>query len=164
VACVLVTGMSATGKSTVLRQLAERGHRTVDADDPGWSVELPTPDGSGVEQLWREDRMAALFADDQRGDLLFVAGCAGNQGRFYDRFDAVVLLSVPVDVLVERLATRATNPFGKDPVERERVLRDLAEVEPLLRAGATVEIDTRGPLTEVVDAVEDVARRRHRAP
>jgi dephospho-CoA kinase len=155
---VLVTGMSGTGKSTVLRQLSERGHQIVDLDDEGWSQEFPTADSLSREQLWREDRMDALLADTSRG-LLFVAGCASNQGKFYDRFDAVVLLSVPVEVLLERLAFRDTNAFGKDPAERERILQDLAEVEPLLRATATAELDTRRPLDEVVDAIEEFALR-----
>jgi dephospho-CoA kinase len=155
---VLVTGMSGTGKSTVLRQLSERGHQIVDTDDEGWSQELPTADGLTREQLWREDRMDALLADTSIG-LLFVAGCASNQGRFYGRFDAVVLLSAPVEVLLERIAFRDTNAFGKDPAERERILQDLAEVEPLLRATATAELDTRRPLDEVVDAIEELARR-----
>jgi hypothetical protein len=97
VARVLITGMSGTGKSTVLVHLAERGHQVVDADDEGWSHEVPTADGLSREQLWREDRMDALLAGEPSGSL-FIAGCASNQGRFYDRFDAVVLLSVPVEV------------------------------------------------------------------
>ena len=111
-----------------------------------------------VTQLWREDRMAALLAQDTNRSL-FVAGCARNQGRFYDRFDVVVLLSVPVEMLLERLAARETNAFGKNPADRERILGDLAEVEPLLRATATVEIDTRRPLPEIVDAIEQLALR-----
>jgi hypothetical protein len=86
-----------------------------------------------VEQVWREERMSALLAEDA-AESLFILGCVSNQGKFYDRFDAVVLLSVPVDVLLERLATRVTNPFGKDAAERERILEDLHNVEPLLRA------------------------------
>lgn len=150
--------MSGTGKSTVLIQLANRGHRVVDADDEGWSRELPTADGLGREQLWLEDRMDALLADDPSGSL-FVAGCATNQGRFYDRFDVVVLLSVPVEVLLERLASRDTNAFGQDPAERRRILQDLAEGAPLLRATATVELDTRRPLSEVVEAIEELPLR-----
>ena len=138
---VLLTGMSGTGKSSVLLKLAQRGYAVVDVDDEGWSDEHPTADGLGREQLWREDRMAALLAE-YADRSLFVAGCASNQGRFYDRFDVVVLLSVPVEMLVERLATRESNAFGKDPADKERILGDLAEVEPLLRATATAEIDT----------------------
>jgi predicted ATPase len=156
---VLVTGMSGTGKSSVLRELAQRGHRVVDTDDPGWSEEVPLPDGSGTETLWLEDRMSALLGAGLVGSL-FVSGCTANQGRFYDRFDAVALLVVPVGALLDRIATRTTNSFGKSDVERDRILRDVEEIEPLLRATATVEIDAGQPLRAVVDAVEALVPKR----
>jgi dephospho-CoA kinase len=156
---VLITGMSGTGKSTALAELARRrGHRVVDADLSTWGIEVTSPDGSGAEQLWRQDAMNALLAQPALG-WLFVAGCASNQGSFYDRFDAVVLLSVPREVMLQRIATRSTNPFGKRAHEQQRILADLEAVEPLLRATSTVEIATTIPVTEVVDALESIARR-----
>jgi len=68
-----------------------------------------------------------------------------------------VLLSAPAEVILERLATRATNDFGKSDDERRRILRDLETFEPLLRQGATAEIDARAQLDEVVDALEQIA-------
>jgi broad-specificity NMP kinase len=156
VAIVLVTGMSGTGKSAALAELARRGHRVVDTDYGGWIEDVPSGDARGSEPLWREHRIDALLARHEDG-ALFVSGCVANQGRFYPRFDAVVLLRAPADVILERLAARRTNDFGKTDAEREWVLEDLATVEPLLRAGATAEIDTRAPLGEVVDALERIA-------
>lgn len=155
---ILLTGMSGTGKSTVLGELAARGHRVVDLDEPGWSREVPTADG-GVEQVWEHDRVARLLDGHDAHDdgLLVVAGCAADQARFYDRFEAVVLLSAPAEVMLERIAARRTSPFGRLPEERARILRDLAEVEPLLRATCTCEIDTRRPVAEVADLVEALA-------
>jgi dephospho-CoA kinase len=40
---VLITGMSGTGKSTALAELARRGHRVVDADLSAWSIEVASP-------------------------------------------------------------------------------------------------------------------------
>src|SRR3954447_6723858 len=96
---VLVTGMSATGKSTALHELARRGHATVDLDEAGYTVEVPLSNGSGMEQLWRGDAVEVVLAGEP-GGALFVAGCASNQGRYRDRFDSLVLLSVPRDVLL----------------------------------------------------------------
>jgi len=148
---VLVTGMSGTGKSSALAELARRGHRVVDTDYGDWIEE-------GTERLWREDRIDALLTEHDDG-VLFVSGCVPNQGKFYPRFDAVVLLSAPADVIVERVRTRDTNDYGKSDAERESILRDLAAVEPLLRAGATAEIDTRVSTAEVADELERIANR-----
>jgi broad-specificity NMP kinase len=150
VAIVLVTGMSGTGKSSALTELARRGHRVVDTDYDGWT------DEAGPERVWREDLIAALLAEHDDGTL-FVSGCVPNQGKFYSRFDAVVLLSAPVDVILDRVATRDSNDYGKTDAERDLIAQDLAAVEPRLRAGATAEIDTTAPLDEVVDALERIA-------
>jgi len=106
--------------------------------------------------LWREDRVEALL-DGHDDGVLFVSGCVSNQAKFYPRFDAVVLLSAPAEVILERVVGRDSNAFGKRDAERERILDDLTTVEPLLRAGATAEIDTRAALDEVVDALERIA-------
>lgn len=145
---VLVTGMSGTGKSSVVRALAARGYKAVDTDD-GWSE--PLPDG---RQQWREDAIDRLL-DTEDADVLFVAGCEENQAQFHPRFDHIVLLSAPVETLLERVATRTGNPYGKSPEELSRILDDLENVEPLLRRVADHEIRTTAPLDEVV---EDVLR------
>jgi dephospho-CoA kinase len=143
---VLLTGMSGTGKSSVVRALVARGYKAVDADD-GW-CEL-CPDG---RQRWREDAIGALL-DTEDAEVLFVAGCEENQVRFHPRFDHIVLLSAPMEILIERLATRTDNPYGKSPEQRRRVLEDLRTVEPLLRRVATQEIRTTMPLPDVVAAI-----------
>ena len=153
---VLVTGMSGTGKSAALAELASRGHRVVDTDYGAYSEEVACSDAGAWEQLWREDRIEALL-DGYDDGVLFISGCVSNQGKFYPRFDAVVVLWAPANVILERVASRESNAFGKRDAERDRILYDLAKVEPLLRARATAEIDTRAPLDEVVDALESIA-------
>jgi dephospho-CoA kinase len=157
VAVVLITGMSGTGKSAALSELARRGHRVVDTDYGDWIEDVLLADGS-LEPLWNEERIDELLSGHSEG-ALFVVGTVANQGKFYPRFDAVVLLSAPLDVILDRVAARDSNPFGKTDVEREKIARDLTAYEPLLRAGATVEIDSRRPLDEVVDELESIADR-----
>lgn len=155
---VLITGMSGTGKSTVIQELVARGYHAIDLDGDAWSewieVDEFGPEGHRTQRewVWREDRLAQLLQSEDDG-ILFVSGCASNQRKFYARFDQIVLLSAPNDLIVERLATRTNNPFGKDPDELARVLWDLKTIEPLLRRGASLEIDTSAPLTEVVDTI-----------
>jgi dephospho-CoA kinase len=143
---VLLTGMSGTGKSSVVGALVARGYKAVDTDD-GYSESQP--DG---RQLWREDAIEALLATED-ADVLFVAGCEENQVKFHPRFDQIVLLSAPLETLVERLATRTTNRYGKDPEELRRFLEDVGTVEPRLRRVADHEVRTTVPLDEVVSTV-----------
>ncbi len=149
---VLVTGMSGTGKSTTLAELGRRGFRAVDTDSLTWSEWTPAAGDAAGEWLWREDRMSQLLSSESR-QVLYVSGCMSNQGKFYDRFDAVVLLSAPVEVILDRVENRTTNTYGKGPGERERILSHLGSVEPLLRATSTHEIDTSRPFEDVVDAL-----------
>ena len=152
---VLVTGMAGTGKSSALVELNRLGFEVVDTDDPGWT------EWSDIEggYVWREDRIEDLLACDT-GAALFVSGTVSNQGKFYSRFDAVVMLSAPVDVLLRRIENRTSNSYGKTPEERELFLQDLADVEPLLRRTCTHEIDATQPLTSVVGQLAKLGRER----
>ena len=71
---VLVTGMSGTGKTTLLYELRQRGHLTVDTDYDEWQL----PDGT-----WDQPRMAQLL--DMHPDVV-VSGTVSNQVNFYSRF------------------------------------------------------------------------------
>lgn len=140
----LVTGMSGAGKSTLLAELARRGHETIDTDYGGWEH----PFG-----YWDETRMSALLENER--DVV-VSGTVENQGRFYDRFELVVLLSAPVEVLIARVSTRTNNPYGRTAKQRAEIRRYVVEVEPLLRTGAHIELDGRRPIAELADTVEQL--------
>jgi dephospho-CoA kinase len=135
---ILVTVCPGPGKSSALAELARRGFRTVDTDEP---------DEKWVLQLLAED-----------GPTLYMSGTVSNQGRFYDRFDAVVLLSAPADALLDRISSRTTNDYGKSLEERELILTHLREIEPLLRATCTHGIDATQPLSEVVERLVRIGR------
>ncbi len=145
---ILVTGMSGTGKSTVLRELRRRGHLTVDTDYDAWEL----PNG-----CWDEARMDVLLA--QYADVI-VSGTVENQGHFYDRFEHVVLLSAPAEVMLDRVRRRINNPYGKTADQQDEILQYLRTVEPLLRRGATLELDGRRLVTELADVIEGLARQK----
>lgn len=147
---VLITGMSGAGKTTLLAGLAQRGYRTVETDDDGWVL----PDST-----WDEPRMTALLAgaDGVSGDggrHLVVSGTVENQGRFSASFEHVVLLTGPLELLLERVTNRTTNPYGSTPQQREEIAHYHRTVEPLLRRGATLVLDAGARREELVDVVE----------
>jgi shikimate kinase len=144
---VLLTGMSATGKSSVIAELRSRGFRAIDMDDSGHSYRDPAGN-----HLWREDLVDEAL-HNAGAEPLLISGCAGNQIKFYSKLTDIVLLTAPRDVILHRLSTRTNNPYGKTAVQREEILRNLKEVEPLLRRGASCELDTTAPLREVVEQI-----------
>jgi dephospho-CoA kinase len=162
---ILITGMSGTGKSSVIGELTARGYWAVDADSPAYSewVEvsgdtgaLGSPEWGARDWMWREDRVQELLSIED-AHLLFVSGCAANMGKFLPQFDHVVLLSAPAEVIAERLATRTTNAYGKHPEEVARTLELIESVEPRLRRTADHEVDASAPLDEVVAALLQIA-------
>ena len=144
--------MSGTGKSTALELLGRRGHHVVDTDTDQWSYWVSSPDGS-PDWIWREAPISRLLASHKDGHL-FVGGCKTNQGKFYPQFDHIALLSAPAEVLLARISSRDNNAYGKRADERALILQYLAEVEPRLRATATIEIDASAPLHQVVRQLE----------
>jgi dephospho-CoA kinase len=157
---ILITGMSGTGKSTLISELSARGYNAVDLDAPAWSewaevdsVAAPeSPDSTvepGRDWVWREDRVRDLLSKED-SNVLFISGCAENMAKFYPQFDDIILLSAPPNLIVERLASRTTNSYGKRPDQVTRVLGLIQTIEPRLRKIATHEIDTSLPLGQTM--------------
>jgi dephospho-CoA kinase len=172
---VLITGMSGTGKSTLLDRLASRGYKTVETDahpslrrfvpragdvrrasrnNSSNSADWAESAGQEGEGMWNEERIQQLLSTED-AEVLFLCGTARNQRKFYPQFDHIILLSAPVPVIVERVTTRTNNPYGKHPDELAEILTNVETVELLLRGGATLEIDTSVPIEHVVRAVLD---------
>ena len=142
---LLVTGMSGAGKSTALAELARRGFAVVETDVAPWSEWSDEVDG----YVWNEELVGRLLSREHERTL-YVSGAVSNQGRFSSQFDAVVLLSAPVDVLLRRIDGRTANDYGKTTEQRRRIVSDIATFEPLLRKTCTHEIDTTQPISAVV--------------
>jgi hypothetical protein len=70
----------------------------------------------------------------------------------------VVLLSAPAEVLLNRIASRTTNDYGKGKAERAEVLGNLAKAEPLLRATCTHELDATQPVEDVVAQLVEIGQ------
>ncbi len=100
------------------------------------------------------DRLLALHRD------VIVSGTVENQGRFYDRFEHVVLLSAPLSVLFQRVRNRTNNCYGKSAEQQADIATQVQTVEPLLRLGATIELDGQRPIAQLADVIEHLVGRR----
>jgi shikimate kinase len=152
---VLITGMSGTGKSAVVRELAARGYPAVDLDTPEWSewVDADPADALtpqvGKDWLWREDPVRKLPSEHQSGRL-FISGCAENMKRFFPLIELIVLLSAPMEVIMKRLEARSPDGYANTYQERQKVGELISTIEPLLRDCADHEIDTTRPVDAIL--------------
>lgn len=153
---ILITGMSGTGKSAVIGELAARGYASYDLDAPEWSewvaaapTDTLTP-AEGRDWIWRIDRIRRLLSEHRDGTL-FISGTAENMSALFPLIDVIVLLSAPLETILERLEARSAGGYGCAPEQRRKVMDLIAAVEPLLRETADLEIDTRKPVQATVD-------------
>lgn len=85
---VLLTGMSASGKSTITAAIGARGYKAIDLDTDVWSHwvdvvidDAPgTPVEAGRDWVWRDDRVGELLADAS-GEILVSAAARPTRGN-----------------------------------------------------------------------------------
>ena len=89
---MLLTGMSGTGKSTVIDRLSAQGYKAIDLDYGGWTEVRSHPDGE--ETLWLEDRVAGLLrrstVSERKGAAMAVAVQIDFPGATLDQYDQVI--------------------------------------------------------------------------
>lgn len=53
-----------------------------------------------------------------------------------------------------RVSKRTNNPYGGSLAQQAEIRRYIEQVEPLLRTGATIELDGRSPVIDLADELE----------
>lgn len=155
---ILITGMSGTGKSATVRELAARGYIAYDLDTPEWSHwidaaadDMLTP-GDGKDWAWQVDKVRSLLSEPRK-DTIFISGCSENMEELFPLIDTVVLLSVPLDTIMQRVSERTPDGYGRTKEEQRKIAELIETIEPLLRESADYEIDSNGPVSATVDRV-----------
>lgn len=162
----LVTGRAGSGKSTVAIELSGRGLEAFDADDiPGLSnwedistgdkVTLNNNRYVDIQKLqWIWDRKV-LFAFLANLDGAFICGGADNDFSFEDLFAKHFVLDVNPETQIERIETRASNDYGKDPSMFTEILKKQNRHIQKAHARNAIIIDANQPIKAVVDAIAE---------
>jgi shikimate kinase len=138
-----------------MEALRLRGFLAIDTDYHDW-CELSTEDGE-PEWIWREDRMRRLLLNPETLPL-FVSGCCSNQRKFYELFDLTVLFSAPLEVMLQRVTSRTSNPYGKTEQDRANIISNFEQIQPLLQKSADIEIDTTTmSVNQIADFLSELA-------
>lgn len=152
---IFITGMSGSGKSTVLKELASKGYTTIDTDIEGYCSYGYDERYQEYGWLWKEDKINVVVNNHQEGVLL-IAGTVSNQGKFYSYFDEIIYLSAPLSVLLARVQRRTNNRYGQTDEEKKTIQADFEQFDAMIKTSATTVIDATKSLDKVVKEVESI--------
>jgi dephospho-CoA kinase len=163
---ILITGISGTGKTTVLSELQKQGFVVIDLDATGmcrWrNIETQEiteygPTGRDYDWLtkhgWYCDTLTLQkFLSYIREDKdVFVAGISENIEELASQFDKVFIFEASDEVVKERLNARTNNHFAKKEEEQEFIFKHSREL--LKKIKDFVEIDANKTRKEIVESV-----------
>lgn len=164
---IYITGISASGKSTLGKELEKRGYPVVDIDETGackWyrnDTHEVADYHPGVGKQWlKEHDWVCDFSQIEKkiealsdNEAVFVAGITINQDSFLKKFDHVFLLRIDPETLLHRLKNRTTNYFGKDESEQEHLLEIKDSFEKwMINLGAQT-LDASKPMEQLADDI-----------
>lgn len=164
----LITGMSGSGKSSLVREMGRRGYGAIDIDDNGlchWEhvdtgQHAEYSSGMNLDWLLQHKWVLDIKKFNTALSLLsqediFVCGMAHNIRDFLDRFEKIFLLQAPRQVIYERLRNRdEEGAFGKSPDEIAVIFEEQQDfTDSLLEAGA-IPVASNHSLEDIADKVE----------
>ncbi|MDP4038439.1 MAG: AAA family ATPase [bacterium] len=173
---IYITGNSGAGKSTIRKELQKRGYEAHDTDENGITCWYNKQTGKKVEKPpelkdrtqewytkhdWRVSRKRIEELVSRAKDRsVFLCGTTANENKVWDLFSTVIFLTIDIETLKHRLATRTNNEFGKTSVELRNILSQHKLSEEINRKFGAIMIDATQSVPKVVDKLLDYAERR----
>ncbi len=159
----LIAGSAGSGKTSVIRELENRGFSAYDMDSYPGATKLqdkqgnfvPFPDGyidwDLYEWNWQPPVVNRLLGSDE---VVFLGGITSNSAKMYKLFDKIFALAVDDETLAERILSRTEKDYGKDPktLKGELEYRQTLE-DKLVNENSAIKINAIQPLKQVVDEI-----------
>lgn len=162
---IYITGVSGTGKTTLVTEFNKRGIFAIDIDSTdglcNWRNKITKEKtGLGVGKEWLdahewfcdEDKLKDLV-DNSNQEIVIVCGMPMNQDDFLDFFDKIFVLQCNEETFLNRINTRTDNDFGKEEAEREFMLGLYQDFEQDLINSGAISINTERPIETVADDI-----------
>lgn len=169
---IYITGMSGSGKSTVLHELEALGYETHGVDELGYAdwvdrktgaiIPFPEDEDSVDIHAWYKKHRWVLSVDrisklkqqaDADDKLVFLGGIAEGEEDVWQYFDKVFLLKVDKETIKERITHRTDNDFGKSPDEMAEIMKALHVYEAKCEKLGAATVDGGQPIKSVIENI-----------
>lgn len=163
---VFITGVSGTGKSTILRKLKEQDYAVIGIDEePGltnWihkETDQSAPRGSELTETflrthnWGCDTNKLSDLIEQTQKPLFICGSADNVIEIMSFVDVTLLLVCSPETFISRINNRVEHDYGKDEASLKALLGYYEKYNQTCIDAGAVEVDAARPLDEVVETI-----------
>ncbi len=161
---IYITGISGTGKTSLAKELENRGYFTLDIDTVSKWIHKVTgepghfQDGASLEFLqnhaWVVDETKFnKIIDENKDKDIFIFGIVDNDTLLKTNFDKVFLLTADINILFERINQREDNDFGKNQSEKDYILSFYKDFQSDWIKNGAIEINTEIPINNVADKI-----------
>ncbi len=170
-----LTGISGTGKSSVLEQLSNRGFEAHGVDEEGYAVWVnkKTDQVESFEEndpnfnfhSWYQNHRWVLSKkriselkqlSDRIQKPVILAGLADDEHDALSLFDNIIYLPLDKPTLKKRIMSRTDNSFGKKPEEMSAIMLWLTKNDAKYRSMSNHIIDASSPLESVVNEINSL--------
>ncbi len=174
---IYITGVSGSGKSTVLQKLEKQGFEAHGVDEEGYADWIDRETGAIApfphddpnldihdwykKHRWvlSEKRIGELKKQaDEKDKIVFLSGVAEGEDKVWHFFDKVIALSVDEATMRSRIESREDNHFGKTPEEMADILKWLENYDETYGKFGAAVIDATKPIDQVVDKILETVK------
>ncbi len=163
---IFITGVSGTGKSTILRKLKELDYAVIGIDEePGLTNWIhketgeSAPRGSELTETflrthdWGCDTNKLSDLIEQTPKPLFICGSADNVIEIMSLADVTLLLVCSPEIFTSRIDNRTDNDYGKGEDSKKALLGYYEKYNQTCIDAGAVEVDAEQTLEQVVENI-----------